>query len=217
MLKLYHAPRTRSLRIVWLFEELGVPYELATVGFEPPSRPFSQHTPTGKFPTLEDGEVTMFESGAIAEYILERYGNGRLAPAIGTPARAAFLQWMHFAEGAFVPFGNIAWHMLFKHDADRIPDVMEDYRGWARAAGGARTWRGRQVLPVGRRALGGRRHDGIHRRLRALVRHAGQRVPNLNAYLDRLEARPAFARRWPPDQCAAGSTFQRTLRRWRRR
>jgi glutathione S-transferase len=193
MIKLYHAPRTRSMRIVWLLEELGIPYELNTVGFEPPSRPFSQHTPTGKFPTLEDGEVLMFESGAIAEHLLERYGNGRLAPAAGTPARAAFLQWMHFAEGAFVPFGNIAWHMLFKQDADRIPGAMEDYRGWARAA-----------LEVLERALTGKPYllgdefsaaDIMMGYTVVCVRWfgmLGEEYPNLNAYMDRLEARPLF-------------------------
>ena len=87
MITLYHAPRTRSLRIIWLLEELGIPYELETVGFAPPARPFTQQTPTGKFPTLTDGEITIFESAAIGEYLVERYGNGRLAPAIGTPAR----------------------------------------------------------------------------------------------------------------------------------
>jgi glutathione S-transferase len=79
VIKLYHSPRSRSVRIYWLLEELGVPYELVTIDFTPPARPFAQSTPTGKVPTLEDGEVTMFESGAILEYVLERYGQGRLA------------------------------------------------------------------------------------------------------------------------------------------
>lgn len=193
MLKLYHAPRTRSLRIVWLLEELALPYELATVGFETPSRPFSQSTPTGKFPTLEDGDVTIFESGAIAEYILERYGEGRLAPPLGTPQRALFLQWMHFAEGAFVPFGNLAWHMLFKHDADEIPNAMEDYRGWARA--------GLEVLEqalVGRDYLLGAAFSAADVMMGYTVLCVrwfgmlGDEYPNLNGYLDRLEARPAF-------------------------
>lgn len=193
MVKLYHAARTRSMRIVWLLEELGLPYELATVGFEPPSKQFSQHTPSGKFPTLEDGEVTMFESGAIAEYLLERYGEGRLAPAVGTPARGAFLQWMHFAEGAFAPFSNIAWHMLFKHDAEEIPGAMEDYRAWGRAG-----------MEVVERALAGRDYllgdafsaaDVMMGYTVVCVRWfglLGAEYPNLNAYMDRLEARPAF-------------------------
>jgi glutathione S-transferase len=193
MITLYHAPRTRSLRIVWLLEELGVPYELATVGFEPPARQFSQRTPTGKFPTLVDGEVTMFESGAIGEYLVERYGAGRLAPPIGSPARGAYLQWMHYAESAFVPFGNIAWHRLFKQDADDIPGVMEDYREWARAA-----------LAVLERALADKPYlvgdaftaaDAMMGYTVLCVRWfgmLGEEYPNLNAYLDRLQERPAF-------------------------
>src|SRR5262245_31508468 len=116
MLVLYYAPRTRSVRIRWLLEELGLPHELRRVPFTPPTgRWFSQATPSGKFPVLEDGEVTMFESGAILEYVLERYGEGRLAPPVGSPRRAEFLQWAHFAEAtAFAPLGIIVWHTFYK-------------------------------------------------------------------------------------------------------
>ena len=74
MIKVYHGALTRSVRIVWLLEELGVPYELATVPFVPPPHPFSQQTPTGKFPVLQDGDVVIGESGAIVEYLIERGG-----------------------------------------------------------------------------------------------------------------------------------------------
>ena len=77
MIKLYHATRTRSFRIVWLLEELGIPYELEKMAFVPPQTPFAQASPFGKFPAIEDGELSMFESGAILEYVIERYGNGR--------------------------------------------------------------------------------------------------------------------------------------------
>ena len=88
MLRLYHAPRTRSVRVLWLLEELGLPHELVTVPFKAPSSEFFvQETPLGKIPTLEDGDVVLCESGAIVEYILERYGEGRLAPAVGSPLR----------------------------------------------------------------------------------------------------------------------------------
>ena len=83
MIKLYHAPLTRSIRIYWLLEELGVPYELSIVKFTPGKTPFAQATPYGKVPAIEDGDVVMIESGAILEYILEKYGQGRLAPAPG--------------------------------------------------------------------------------------------------------------------------------------
>ena len=99
MLTLYYAPRTRAVRVRWLLEELGVPHELRRVPFVPPTGGFfSQATPLGKFPVLVDGDVTIFESGAIVEYVLERYGQGRLAPAAGSPLRGPFLQWLHFAE-----------------------------------------------------------------------------------------------------------------------
>ena len=90
MIKLWYAPRTRSARILWLLEELGLAYELEPVEFRPTSdRFFQQSTPTGKLPTIEDGGVVMCESGAIVEYILERYGEGRLAPPVASPDRAA--------------------------------------------------------------------------------------------------------------------------------
>jgi glutathione S-transferase len=118
MITLYYAPRTRSVRIRWLLEELDLPYDLRRVAFSPPARTFSQRTPFGKFPVIEDGDVTIFESGAILEYILERYGDGRLAPAVGTPLRGEFLQWVHFSEGtAYPPFGTIIWHTMYKKDA----------------------------------------------------------------------------------------------------
>src|SRR2546430_3270887 len=109
MIKLYHAPMTRSIRIYWLLEELGdVPYELEIVRFAVPKVPFSQATPLGKVPVIEDGPVVMFESGAILEYILERYGKSPLAPPPRPASRSAYLQWVHFADGTlFPPLGEI--------------------------------------------------------------------------------------------------------------
>ncbi len=95
MIKLYHSPRTRSVRIYWLLEEPGLPYELKTVDFTPEtlkSSEYLQVNPLGKVPSIQDNGLTMFESGAILEYILEKYGKGRLAPAPGAPARGPFLQ-----------------------------------------------------------------------------------------------------------------------------
>ena len=136
MIKLYFAPRTRSVRILWLLEELGLPYSLERVDFLPPAKNFfAQQTPLGKLPTIEDGDVVMCESGAIVEYILERYGDGRLAPAVGTPERAAFLQWMHFAEStAFPPLGILVWLTIYRDDAQDHAAILEDAR--ARAAMG---------------------------------------------------------------------------------
>ncbi len=81
MIKLHFAPRTRSVHILWLLEKLGLPYELERVDFVPPARQFfAQCAPFGKLRVIEDGDVLMCESGAIVEYVLERYGGGRLAP-----------------------------------------------------------------------------------------------------------------------------------------
>jgi glutathione S-transferase len=196
MLKLYHSRRTRSVRIYWLLEELALPYELEVVAFRPPlppARPFAQQSPFGKFPALQDGDLTMFESGAILEYVLERYGEGRLAPAPGTPLRGAFLQWVHFAEGtAFPPLGNIAWHM-FRQDAETIPGAMADYRTWAAA-----------VLDVLEQALTGKDHllgadfsgaDIMTGYTLLCAKWFGMLTgdrPNLVGYLARLEERPAL-------------------------
>jgi glutathione S-transferase len=197
MLRLYHAPLSRSVRIVWLLEELGLPYELVAAPLEPPAQgPFAQKTPTGKVPTLEDDGVVMFESGAILEYVLEKHGGGRLAPAPGSPLRPAFLQWVHFAEAtAFTGLGNLAWHTRFRQDADAIPEVLADYRGWALAA-----------LDVVERALAGRafllgdEFGGADVMLgySLLVARAfgvlGERHPATDAYLTRLSERPALRR-----------------------
>lgn len=197
MLTLYHAPMTRSLRVRWLLEELALPHELKRVPFVPPGAGFfAQATPGGKFPVLVDGDITIGESGAIVEYVLERYGNGRLAPAIGTPLRGPFLQWLHFAEStAFQPLNVFVWHARYKGDADQLPTVMED----------ART-RAQTTFAVIERALDG--HDFLlgsefsaadimmgYTGLAAFGLGAlGEGFPNLQAYLGRLQTRPAFQR-----------------------
>jgi glutathione S-transferase len=135
---------------LWLLEELGLPYELHAAPLEPPApRPFAQKTPSGKVPTIEDDGVTIFESGAIVEYLLEKYGSQGLAPSVGSPLRGPFLQWVHFADAtAFTGLGNIAWHTRFKEDAESVADALADYRGWAEASLDAleRTLRDRDFL-----------------------------------------------------------------------
>lgn len=195
MMKLYYAPLTRSVRILWLLEELGLPFEIVRGEFERTTdRFFIQNTPTGKYPTLVDGDVTLCESGAIVEYILERYGEGRLAPAIGTPERAAFLQWLHYAEGtAFPPVGIVVWLTRYRDEGDGHAELLEDARGRAAAC-----------LDYVEQALG----DGPYLVgeaftaadiMMAFTLLAAQsvgvlddRFPKLKAYLAHLMARPAF-------------------------
>lgn len=132
-MKVYSAPRTRSVRVVWLLEELGLAYELETVEFKPTSSEFFiQDTPTGKIPTLVDGDVVLAESGAILEYILERHAPGSdLSPRPGSPERGEYLQWMHFAEStAWVPIGNVVWLALYREGRDGA-DLLQDARARA--------------------------------------------------------------------------------------
>src|SRR5262249_46731094 len=201
MIKLYHAPRTRSVRIHWLLEELGIPYTLETVDFVPPSTPFAQRTPFGKFPAIEDGDVKMFESGAILEYILERYGKGRLAPPPGPPAaprgtggRPPCLRGVPCAEApASPPMGNMAWHMMFRQDADQLPGAMADYRGWALAALDVleRGLAGRDYL-LGGELSGADIMMGYTVIVAKWLGLVDERHANVAGYLARLQERPAL-------------------------
>ena len=107
MITLHHLNNSRSQRILWLLEELGVPYEIqryqrdATTLLAPPA--LRAIHPLGKSPVITDGELTVAESGAIIEYLIERYGRGRLIPAAGTPQRLRYTYWLHFAEGSAMP------------------------------------------------------------------------------------------------------------------
>ena len=197
MIKLYHASKTRSVRVLWLLEELGVRYELALIPFTQDalkSAAFLRVNPCGSLPAIEDGEVAMFESGAIVEYVLERYGNGRLAPPLGSPVRARYLQWLHFGEASLLPpLGDIAQHAMFRPEAERIPAMVVDGRRRAVAK-----------LDVLERALAGSAYlcgeeltaadvmVGYGVAIAALLGVVGDQHPNLRAYLARLETRPAF-------------------------
>lgn len=107
MLTVHHLENSRSQRVLWLLEELGVPYEVKRYGRDPrtlaaPPALRAVH-PLGKSPVITDGGVTVAESGAIIEYVLERHAGGRLAPPPGTPDRRSFTYWLHYAEGSLMP------------------------------------------------------------------------------------------------------------------
>jgi glutathione S-transferase len=122
MIVVHHLNNSRSQRVLWLLEELGLEYEIKpyqrdrkTMLAPPELR--AVH-PLGKSPVITDrrgdGEVTLAESGAILEYLAERYGAGRLAPAVDAPERLRYTYWMHFAEGSAMP------PLLMKLIFDRI-------------------------------------------------------------------------------------------------
>lgn len=107
MIIVHHLNNSRSQRVLWVLEELGIPYEIkryqrdAKTMLAPPE--LKTVHPLGKSPVIQDGEATLAESGAILEYLVERHGGGRLAPARGTPERLRYTYWMHFAEGSAMP------------------------------------------------------------------------------------------------------------------
>ena len=107
MLVVHHLENSRSQRVLWLLEELGVPYEVKryarnTETMLAPPELRAVH-PLGKSPVITDDGTTVAESGAIVEYLVERYGNGRLIPAAGTPERLRYTYWLHYAEGSAMP------------------------------------------------------------------------------------------------------------------
>jgi glutathione S-transferase len=185
------------VRVLWLLEELGLSYELHTVPLEPPApKPFAQKTPSGKVPTIEDDGVTIFESGAIVEYILEKYGSRGLAPPVGSPLRGPFLQWVHFADAtAFTGLGNMAWHTRFKQDGENVADALADYRRWVEASLDAleRTLRDRDFL-LGPEFSAADIMVGYTVLVAKAMGLIGEDHRAVDAYLARLTARPALRR-----------------------
>jgi len=128
-LKLHFAPNSRASRISWLLEELELPYELNAMAFHPKDLKSDEHRsrhPLGRIPVLEDGDVSIYESGAIVEYILERHKNGGLKPAVDAPNYPYYLQWFHYCEGMVMPPVNtIVVHTLLL-PPDRQDAVVRD-------------------------------------------------------------------------------------------
>ncbi|NMG20259.1 glutathione S-transferase family protein [Brasilonema bromeliae] len=107
MIVVHHLNNSRSQRVLWLLEELGIEYEIkyyerdANTMLAPAS--LRQIHPLGKSPVITDADLTIAESGAIIEYIVDRYGNGRLVPGSGTSERLRYTYWLHYAEGSAMP------------------------------------------------------------------------------------------------------------------
>lgn len=138
MITVHHLNNSRSQRVLWLLEELGLPYQVkryerdARTMLAPPE--LKAVHPLGKSPVISDGAVTVAESGAILEYLLDRAGDSALRPALGSPEHLRYRYWLHYAEGsAMTP-------LLLKLIFSRIPRQPMPFfvRPIARAiAGGA--------------------------------------------------------------------------------
>lgn len=117
MIVVHHLNNSRSQRVLWLLEELGLEYEIkcyerdALTMLAPTS--LRQVHPLGKSPVISDSDLTFAESGAIIEYLVGRYGNGRLVPAPGTKERLRYTYWLHYAEGSAMP--PLVMRIVFDH------------------------------------------------------------------------------------------------------
>ncbi|MBB3195317.1 glutathione S-transferase family protein [Roseateles terrae] len=118
MITVHHLNNSRSQRVLWLLEELGLPYEIKHYQRDPKTMlappELRRVHPLGKSPVVTDGDLVIAESGAILEYLVDRYGEGRFKPAPGTPEALRYRYWMHYAEGSAMP------PLLLKLVFDRI-------------------------------------------------------------------------------------------------
>ncbi|MGA3339259.1 MAG: glutathione S-transferase family protein [Methylocella sp.] len=191
MMKLYWAPRTRSLRALWVLEEAGVPYErfkLDLMAGDQKSADYRAINPMAKVPALTDGPVAVAESGAICAYVAEVAPQAGLAPPLGDPARGRYLQWLFFSPGCVEPAfltksANIPVRpeMASFGDFDRVFDVLE-------AAVTKGPWLLGEHFSAADVMIGLDLHFGID-----IFKLVPSR-PALRAYVDRCLARPALQR-----------------------
>ena len=194
MIVVHHLNDSRSQRILWLLEELGLPYEIrhyardATTRLAPPE--LAAVHPLGKSPVLEDGPLKLIESGAIIESIIRRHGAGRLQPAAGTSDFEAYSQWLHYAEGsAMLPLMLKLYTGRLGEAAaplnPRIESELANHLGFV-----DRSLQGREWL-VGDQLTGADIQMSFvgeaSRTLRA-------QFPAMDAWVRRCQARPAYQR-----------------------
>ena len=211
MIIVHHLNNSRSQRILWLLEELGLAYEIKKYQRDPktmlaPPELRAVH-PLGKSPVIQDGDTIVAESGAIIEYLVGRYGDGRLQPAAGTPERLRYTYFLHYAEGSAMP------PLLLKLVFDRVENAPAPFfvRPIARAI--ASKVKEGFVLPQLRQHLAFLEGELAERDwfagdefsaadiqasfpLEAAASRAGldAKYPKLNAFLERIHARPAYRR-----------------------
>jgi len=120
MIKLFHAKGSRSVRIIWLFEELGMDYQLDTLERGKPNKAFGEASIFAKIPAIQDGDITLTESVAIIQYILQKYGGGGLQPSVDSDDYAMYLQWLNFGESTLIqPIVEILVNTMFRSEENR--------------------------------------------------------------------------------------------------
>jgi glutathione S-transferase len=201
MIRVHHAKRARSARVIWLLEELNIPYQTRQLEFSPAALQTPEHMhyhPLGQLPVIEDDGVTMIESGAILEYLLERYGKGRLAPAAGSAERPEYLQWFHYGEASLARYmSDIVKARFGMPESVRCPEYIPFARERYRAA----------LAPVDR-VLATREFilgkdfsaADIMMSYGMIMGRITKELPpeftNVAAYIKRLSERPAYAKAW---------------------
>jgi glutathione S-transferase len=196
MIVVHHLNNSRSQRIVWLLEELGTPYRIepykrdAKTNLAPPE--LGRVHPLGKAPVIEDGELVLAESGAITEYLVERYGSGRLMPKRGTREHVRYLHWMHFAEG------TLMLHLVARLYLTRVGESAKAMLARVEGMLGneldlveAELARGAHLAGAEFSAADVQMTFGLE--FADFARLVGER-PRLRAYLARVQARPAYRR-----------------------
>jgi glutathione S-transferase len=209
MITVHHLENSRSQRVVWMLEELGLDYEIKSYKREPTMQaPASLRAihPLGKSPVITDGDKTLAESGAILEYLVHTYGNGRFAPPVGSPDRLHYTYYMHYAEGSLMPL--LFMKLVFNRLPERVPWAM---RPVARMiSGGAdKQLLGPQITnhfaflesELGKRDwFAGADFSAADVQMSFPIQAAAQRVgfggrlPGLQGFVDRIEVRPAYKR-----------------------
>ena len=196
MLTLHFAPNSRAGRIVWLLEELGLDYTLNRMDFHPKDLKSDEHRarhPLGRVPVLDDGDVRLFESGAIVEYIIARHTDGALKPAVNSPLFPVYLQWFHYCEGMVMPpINTIVVQTIL------LPPERQNKE----ALGQAQRLLTRALAPVNEQLEGQDYLIGDFSAADVMLGHAcfmsrrlgcvTDDMRHLHAYVARVEARPAF-------------------------
>ena len=196
MLKLHFAPNSRAGRVLWLLEELCLPYELNNMAFHPKDLKSDEHRarhPLGRVPVLEDDGVQIWESGAIIDYILERHKNGGLKPNSDSDNFAKYLQWFHYCEGMVMPSMNtIVVHTIILPEERRDETVL----------GQAQRLLTRALEPVNEALEGKDYLIGDFSGADFMLGHScfmsnnlgcvSDEMINIKAYVQRISERPAF-------------------------
>jgi len=198
MITIHHLSTSRSERIVWLAEELGLEYRIEWHQREPtgaaPAAMREVH-PIGKAPIIRDGDMVLAESGAIVEYLVRRYGKGRLAPGPQAPEYPQYLYWLHFAEGSFMTLMLIALVLSRVPEAkgspvqERIGKRVQQMLGFVDSALGEREFFAGSEFTAADVMM-----VFPFTTMRRFLDYDRTPYTNVAAYMQRIEARPAYRR-----------------------